>query len=75
MTWNPVVNSEFWDPLVSLTEIGQQGESWFLAPSPSLPTPDSILPYQGPCTFTGTLKPASPSSGYSPMPHTAAPLA
>lgn len=45
-------------------EVRQQaGESWLLAPSPSFPTPDSILHYQGSCVLMWTLQATRLSSG------------
>lgn len=73
MTWTPGVNSEFRDTLALLTEMGQQGESWFPVPSPYLPTPGSVLHCQGPHTPARTLQPTSPSSGSTPISQMATP--
>lgn len=60
-TWKPGVYSEFWDLLDFLMELGQQGENWFLALSPSLPTLGSILHYQDLVHLCGHSRPQVPA--------------
>lgn len=60
-TWKPGVYSEFWDILDFLMEMGQQGENWLLALSPSLPTLGSILHYQDLVYLCGHSSPQVPA--------------